>query len=53
MIKSLIFKITELKKKCGNFRSFTHFIQNPLRAADIINSLNEMEVLTKAKSTKL
>lgn len=33
-------------QKCGNFRSFT-FIQNPLRAADIINSLYEMEVCQK------
>lgn len=40
-------------EKCGNFGYFKHFIQNPLRAEDIINSLCEMEVLAKTKSMKL
>lgn len=52
MIKSLIFKITELRKKCANFRYFRPFVQNPLRAEDIINSLCEMEVLAKTKFYK-
>lgn len=40
-------------EKYGKLGYFRYFIQNPLRAEDSINSLCEMEVLAKTKSTKL